>query len=187
MMRVVFLDRDGTINVDRGYVYRRDDWEFVPGAIEGLKLLQTADYALAVVTNQSGVARAYYTAEDVQELHRHMRALLEAEGVTLDAVAFCPHGPDEDCDCRKPRPGMARWIEAQLGDVVDAASSWMIGDKPADVGFGAALGLRTVLLASPYWKPEELTSPPTQIADSLLEAARFIVRNTASHSPHKET
>lgn len=174
-MRVVFLDRDGTINVDRGYVYRRDDWEFAPGAIEGLKLLQSAGFTLAVVTNQSGIAREYYTADDVAALHGHMRSLLATEGVAIEAVAYCPHGPEEDCDCRKPQPGMAKQIEDQLAEPVDFAASWMVGDKPADVGFGAALGLRTILLESRYWQPGELECEPTHTAASLLEAARYIV------------
>jgi D-glycero-D-manno-heptose 1,7-bisphosphate phosphatase len=177
--KVVFLDRDGTINVDRGYVARIDDWEFAPGAIAGLKLLRSAGYSLAVVTNQSGIARGYYTADDVSKLHAHMLALLAAEGVALDAVACCPHAPDEHCGCRKPLTGMARQVEAQIAETIDTAGSWTIGDKPADVQFGASLGTRTVLLESRYWTAGEFDAAPTHIAASLLAAAQFIARESA--------
>lgn len=175
MVRVLFLDRDGTINVDRGYVSRVEDWEFAPLAVEALRRLRAAGFALAVVTNQSGVGRGYYTAEDVERLHQHMQSLLAAAGIAIDAVAYCPHAPEDGCACRKPLGGMAETIERQLQEPIDFAASWMIGDKEADVCFGRTIGARTILLESRYWSAERLAVTPTHTAASLADAARILL------------
>lgn len=176
MRNVIFLDRDGTINVDHGYVHSRDQWEFTVRAPAALKKLQEAGYALGVITNQSGIARGLYTAADMRALHEYMSAELAREGVTIDAIAFCPHDRDSTCDCRKPMPGMAKHIEEQIG-AIDYATSWTIGDKTADMEFGHATGTKTALIRSQYWKEEELTTQPNIIADSLWEAVEAIVQN----------
>lgn len=186
-IKLVFLDRDGTLNVDRGYVGRREEWEWLPGVVEGLKRLRDAGFRLAVVTNQSGVAAGRYGVQDVDALHEYMRGELAAQGVELDAVAYCPHAPDAACDCRKPRTGLARQVERSLtsGSAsqtrtnavrVDYAASWTIGDKPGDAAFGLALGTRTALIRSRYWNAADLAVRPTLIADSLPAAADEIVR-----------
>jgi D-glycero-D-manno-heptose 1,7-bisphosphate phosphatase len=177
--RVVFLDRDGTINIDRGYVFRVEQFEFVAGAVEAMRRLREAGFHLAVVTNQSGIGRGYYTADDVERLHQHMRRRLELEGVAVSAVAYCPHGPQEDCPCRKPRGGMAGLVESQLRQPIDYRASWMIGDKPADVGFGVAIGVRTVLLESDYWTREEVDISPTAFAPSLEAAVEFVLKESS--------
>lgn len=172
---VIFLDRDGTLNVDKGFVHRREDWEFTDRAVEALRGLRDAGYALAVVTNQSGVGRGYFGLEDVLVLHEYVRQQLARQGVKLDAIAICPHAPDDGCDCRKPRTGMARQIEAQLGEPVAYERSWVIGDKLSDLRFGQALGVRVALLRSRYWDEDQLPAPPTLIADSLYESAQAIL------------
>jgi len=115
---VIFLDRDGTLNVDKGFVHRAEDWEFTDRAAEALRELREAGYVIALVTNQSGVARGFFTLADVRALHEDVRQRLARQGVTLDAIAICPHAPDDDCECRKPRTGMARQIETQLGEPI---------------------------------------------------------------------
>jgi D-glycero-D-manno-heptose 1,7-bisphosphate phosphatase len=177
--RVVFLDRDGTINIDHGYVFRVEQFEFVPGAAEAMRRLREAGFHLAVVSNQSGIGRGYYTADDVERLHQHMRVELEAQGVDVSAVAYCPHDPEEDCVCRKPRGGMADLVESQLQLPIDYRASWMIGDKPADVGFGHAIGARTVLLQSRYWTREEVDVSPTGFAPSLEAAVEFVIKESS--------
>jgi len=172
---LVFLDRDGTVNVDHGFVHRIEDWEFVNGAVEALKLLRAGGFSLAIVTNQSGVTRGYYTADDVVALHEHMRRVLFELGVQIDAIAFCPHGVSDNCACRKPGTLMSEEIERQLGESIRYSASWMVGDKTADVEFGMRLGTRTALLASRYWSNGECVRQPDIIADSLLDAARMIV------------
>src|SRR5262245_40432987 len=158
-VKVIFLDRDGTINIDHGYVYRVADWQLIEGAIEGLRILQAAGFRLAVVTNQSGVARSYYRLEDVEILHQHMRRQLAEAGVQLDAIALCPHGESPPCDCRKPRTGMARLAEQQLGAPIDYGASWTIGDKLTDLQFGISLGTQVALIRSRYWDDSQLVCP----------------------------
>lgn len=175
--KVAFLDRDGTINVDRGYVFEIERWQWCEGAIEGMKLLADAGFTLAIVTNQSAIADGRYTVADMDKLHEFMNAELGKHGVTVAAIGFCPHGRETtDCPCRKPKAGMAEQVEKVVGEI-DYAKSWTIGDKEADVGFGKHAGTKTALLKSQYWKPEEVQLKPDMIVDSLLEAAQKIVKS----------
>ena len=172
--KVVFVDRDGTINVDHVYVSRPEDWEFVHGAPEAIKLLRDAGYSIALVTNQSGIGRGLIERSDFWALHGHVQQLLAQCGTCIDAVAVCPHMPSACCSCRKPLTGMATQIEAALGEPIDYPESWMIGDKITDVQFGQALGTSTALIRSRYWNPTGLDVSPVLLADSLDEAARAI-------------
>ena len=177
---VVFLDRDGTINVDHGFVWRIEDWQYTAGAVPAIARLRRAGLAIAVVTNQSGIARGRYGVADVEALHAWAASHMAKHGAAVDVFAYCPHGTDEVCDCRKPLPGMAKQVEAALGEPIDYARSWMIGDKVSDLGFGAALSLRTVLLRSRYWQPPDLPCRPDHICDTLGEAADHILSNFSS-------
>ena len=144
---VLFLDRDGVINVDVGYLSDPAQLEFIPGSIEAMKEAQTRGYDIIVVTNQSGVARGYYTEEDVQALHAEMSRRLDAEGVHILAYYYCPHHPEgtveaykKACDCRKPNPGMlTKAIEEWH---VDIDGSFLVGDKPSDIEAAEAIGMR---------------------------------------------
>lgn len=172
--RVIFLDRDGTINVDTGYVNTIENWQWQPGVPAGLKQLQDNGFTLVVVTNQTGVGHRLYTVDDVQRLHSFMEAELAKHGVHLAAIAFCPHRQDAGCDCRKPRTGMARQIEAKVGPI-NYAASWMVGDKTKDVGFGQGVGVKTALIKSRYWTEADLSEqPPDMIVDSLADFAQKI-------------
>ncbi len=174
--KVVFLDRDGTLNVDHGYVNEAAMWEWIPGAIDACKKLQDAGYALAIVTNQSGIAQGLYTIDAMHELHRFMEAELEKHGVHLDAIAFCPHGREQhDCNCRKPNIGMAKQIEEKIG-AIDYANSWMVGDKEADALFGKNAGTKMALIRSRYWKDGSVSARPDVVVDSLAEAADIILQ-----------
>jgi D-glycero-D-manno-heptose 1,7-bisphosphate phosphatase len=172
---VIFLDRDGTLNVDKGFVHRMEDWEFTDRAPEALRDLREAGYALALVTNQSGVGRGYFTLDDVHVLHEHVQQRLAEQGVALDAIAVCPHAPDDGCDCRKPRTGMARQIETQLGEPIAYDRSWVIGDKLSDLELGRALDTQVCLLRSRYWHEGQLQDASVLIGDSLYQAAQAII------------
>lgn len=137
MNRAIFLDRDGTINVEKHYLHKIEDFEFLPGVIEGLKLLQDAGFLLIIVTNQSGIGRGYYSEEDFNVLTKWMMQTLEQSGVKITQVYFCPHLPDamiekyrKDCDCRKPRLGM--YLKAVEDYDIDLSQSYVIGDKIRD-------------------------------------------------------
>jgi D-glycero-D-manno-heptose 1,7-bisphosphate phosphatase len=149
--RAAFIDRDGVINEERGFVYRIEDFAFVPGAVDGLQQLQAAGYLLVIITNQSGIARGLYTEADYQRLSRHMRDVLAAKGVRLDAVEHCPHLPDApileyrvECDCRKPGPGMIQRAARRLG--IDVGASILIGDRTSDVEAGRRAAVRRCFL-----------------------------------------
>jgi len=174
--KLIFLDRDGTLNVDHGFVHRIEDWEFTDRAPEAVKKLRDAGYAVALVTNQSGIARGYFMMDDVRRLHHWMQECLAARQTALDAIAICPHSPDGDCLCRKPRTAMAKQVEQALGDTIDYASSWTIGDKLSDLRFGIALGTHTALLRSDYWTPGDLVTSPDIVVESLFEAVEEILR-----------
>ena len=181
--RAVFLDRDGTINVEKDYLYRVEDFEFIPGVPQALKKLQDAGFLLVVVTNQSGVARGYYTLEDVELLHRHMCSELLRYGVTLAGIYVCPHHPTEGnvpfrqkCLCRKGKPGMLIRAAEELN--VDLRASYMVGDKLADLEAGYSAGCTSLLVRTGHGAslilPSGLADVP--VFDDLPLAADLIMR-----------
>lgn len=142
--KAFFLDRDGVINVDLGYVSRIDDFTFMDGIFPVLRALSAKGYALIVVTNQSGIGRGYYTAEDFRVLTVWMLKRLADEGIEIDGVYSCPHSPELNCDCRKPEPGML--LQAIREHGIDPAVSWMVGDKPSDLAAAESAGIRNRVL-----------------------------------------
>ncbi|MRR53472.1 MAG: D-glycero-beta-D-manno-heptose 1,7-bisphosphate 7-phosphatase [Deltaproteobacteria bacterium] len=181
LQRAVFLDRDGVINVEKGYLHRIEDFEFLPGVPLALRLLKEAGFLLVVVTNQSGVARGYYSLETVHELHRHLQSELVVAGVTIDGFYICPHHPEHgsadsagECNCRKPLPGM---IERAISDFrIDPTRSYLIGDKLSDIEAGRAAGCRSLLVRTGYGAAVVQSVPQdVTIVDDLPAAARFIL------------
>jgi D-glycero-D-manno-heptose 1,7-bisphosphate phosphatase len=170
--RFVLIDRDGTINVEKDYLSDPAGLELIPGAADGLRSLQALGLGLVVVTNQSGIGRGYFTLDALGAIHGRLRDLLAEEGVTLDGLYFCPHGPDDDCDCRKPLPGMVLQAAKDLN--FNPKSAFVIGDKTADIDLGRAVGAKTVLVRTGYGKQHEGKCRPDHIADDLLAAAQWI-------------
>jgi D-glycero-D-manno-heptose 1,7-bisphosphate phosphatase len=168
----VFLDRDGTIVVDKEYLATTEGIELLPRAAEGLAALAGMGYVLVLVTNQSGVGRGYFPAAMVQAQYLRLQELLAPHRVHLAGMEFCPHGPDDGCACRKPRPGMLLTAARTLG--LDCAASFMIGDKEADVEAGRAAGCRTLRMA-----PPGTPSRADAVVADLVAAAAWIRQATA--------
>lgn len=151
MDRAVFLDRDGTLVVERGYITSPDMLELVPGAAGAVVRLKAAGWKVLVVTNQGAIGKGELTEETLGAIHFRMMALLSEAGASVDAIYFCPHHPDavrdemrEECDCRKPRPGMI--LRAASENSIDLAESVMVGDTTRDIEAGRSAGTRTVLV-----------------------------------------
>lgn len=144
--RAIFLDRDGTLNEDLGYVHRPEDWRWLPGVPEALARFRAASWLLVVVSNQSGIARGYFSREDLARLERWADNRLARLRAAPDAWYHCPHLPEitGPCSCRKPLPGLILQACADLG--IDAGASWMLGDRMRDVAAGVAAGCRAGLL-----------------------------------------
>jgi D-glycero-D-manno-heptose 1,7-bisphosphate phosphatase len=174
--RAVFLDRDGTLIVEKDYLADPDDVELVEGAVEALRRLRKAGFLLVVVTNQSGIARGLYTEADYHAVAERVDQELARRGVELDAVRFCPHHPDHTgpCDCRKPATGMYRDAAAELG--VDPARSWFVGDKPSDVLPARELGGQGILVRTGYGEAlEKEVADDVAVVDDLGAAAALIL------------
>jgi len=178
MHKAIFLDRDGTLNPDPGYISNPDDFNLYEGVAEALYKLQQAGFLLILITNQSGIARGLITPEQLASIHAKMQNQLARAGARIDAIYLWPHHPDfphkdglTDCDCRKPRPGLLQ-AEARLG-AVDFGGSWMVGDRDSDVAAGAAAGCRTVFIDR-GWAAEHGHGADA-IAATLDEAADAIL------------
>ncbi|ALB53892.1 D-glycero-beta-D-manno-heptose 1,7-bisphosphate 7-phosphatase [Cronobacter universalis] len=147
----IFLDRDGTINIDHGYVSEIDRFEFIDGVIDAMRELKAMGFALVLVTNQSGIARGMFTEAQFEQLTEWMDWSLADRGVDFDGIYYCPHHPEaaveefrQNCDCRKPQPGML--LSARDFLHIDMAASYMVGDKLEDMQAGAAAGVGTKVL-----------------------------------------
>ncbi len=180
--RYVLLDRDGTINVEKHYLADPGLVELYPGAGAALRNLRDHGFGLAVVTNQSGVARGKISMSQLDQVHARLNELLAKDGVSFDGVYFCPHGPDDDCNCRKPLPGMIEQASRELG--FDPAEAFVIGDKGIDIGLGRGVGATTVLVRTGYGAETEREhlADPHFIADDLTAAARWIIARAEAAS-----
>ena len=172
MKKAVFLDRDGTLNIDHGYVHKIDDFQFIEGSIDALKALKEMGYLLVLVTNQSGIARGYFSEDQFLQLTEWMDWSLADRGVDLDGIYYCPHHPEgkgeykEECECRKPKPGML--MKAAKDFNVDLEKSWMIGDGENDVLAGKNAGCKTVLIGNRDYQQDYTVSSLKEFIDRML-------------------
>ena len=182
----VFLDRDGTLIEEVGYLDRPERVELYPWSIGAVRALNRAGLRVVMVTNQSGVARGFFTEAVVDQVHRHIAALLEAGGARLDAYYYCPHHPDgktapyaRGCACRKPSRGLVDRAERELG--VDPRRSFAVGDRWLDVALARSVGARGILVRTGYGLGEEARPPDGLSADAIVnnlaEAVGWILRS----------
>jgi D-glycero-D-manno-heptose 1,7-bisphosphate phosphatase len=181
LRRAVFLDRDGTIGEELGYVNHIDRFQIFPYAAEAIRQLNLAEIPVIVVTNQSGIARNIFPETLVHEVHKKMVAELAAGGAWIDAIYFCPHKSEDACECRKPNPGLLE--RAAREHSLDLAASWVVGDRYADLEMGRAAGARGILVMTGYGRGEyELhrsiwPRQPDALAEYLWDAVRNILQN----------
>lgn len=181
----VFLDRDGTLIHDVGYLSRVEDVQWYPWSIDAIRLLNRAGFLVCVTTNQGGVGLGFYGPDLVHRVHAEMAEAVEASGGRIDGFFYCPHHPlavvesyRVECDCRKPRPGMIRQAEARFA--IDLARSFVVGDKIADVGLAANVGARGLLVKTGYGHAElerhggDIPGA-SFVAETVFEAASWIL------------
>ena len=190
MRRAIFMDRDGTLCEEVGYVNHLSRCRLLPRSLEAVRLINQAGFLAIVATNQSGVARGYFRESLVEEVHARLRGWAAEGGARLDALYYCPHHPSEGappyraaCDCRKPRPGML--LRAAREHAIDLPASYMIGDSLADLGAAAAAGVPAVQVLTGYGRGirehqrDRYREEPLHIAEDLLQAVRFILEREA--------
>jgi D-glycero-D-manno-heptose 1,7-bisphosphate phosphatase len=176
----VFLDRDGTLIEEVGYLSHIEELKLFPRAGEAIRLLNQHKLKAVVITNQSGVARGYFPESFVHLIHRKMQDLLKMEGAHLDGIYFCPHHPDEKCGCRKPAGGLVKKAVNDLD--LDCFKSYMVGDRGVDIELAHLVGAKGILVLTGYgkeeWKESEKGEKPKphHVAPDLYEAVQWILR-----------
>lgn len=176
---LVILDRDGVINHDsEDYIKHEDEFFPIAGSIEAISQLSRSGFQVCVATNQSGLGRGLFDEFTLSRMHELLRTLVEEQGGRIDGIFFCPHRPDENCDCRKPRPGLLNQLEEQFGRTV--AGAWFIGDTEKDIDVALAKGCKPILvltgkgtLTQETMAPEKLRDIP--VFDDLFSAAMFVI------------
>jgi D-glycero-D-manno-heptose 1,7-bisphosphate phosphatase len=189
MHRAVFLDRDGTVNEEVGYLRDLADLRLIPGAGDAIRRLNNAGLKVVLVTNQSGVARGYFPESLVHEAHERLDQMLSKEGARIDAVYYCPHHPTAGkssytivCDCRKPGTGLIDRAAQDLG--IDVKQSYVVGDKWSDVELGERTGAHTILVRTGFAPDDPGNIRPTHLSDpdfiahTIAEAADWIIQRT---------
>lgn len=180
-MKLVILDRDGVINEDSdAYIKSVQEWIPIPGSIDAIAQLSKAGWTVAVATNQSGIARGYYDLATLDAMHARLRELVAEQGGEVGLIVFCPHGPDQGCDCRKPRPGMLKTIADHYG--VALRNLWFVGDSQGDLEAAAAVDSQPVLVMT--GKGQKTLGGPlpagTLIFDDLAAVAAELIHKSAT-------
>lgn len=165
MNKAIFLDRDGTINIDYGYVYEIEKFKYLPDAIKGLKQLNDLGYLLIIVTNQSGIGRGYYTLTDFNKLNNYMIEDLKKQGINISKVYMCPHTEDDNCSCRKPKLSM--YYQAIKDFNIDLSKSYVIGDKGRDLALCEKENIKGILIT-------DKDNKQYLCKKNLYEAAKYI-------------
>jgi D-glycero-D-manno-heptose 1,7-bisphosphate phosphatase len=185
--RVVLLDRDGVINADRpGYILNWKQFTFLPGSKEALTILKEHGYRVHIVSNQSAVGRGLMTGEELDAITARMLRAIRRGGGEIEGVHYCPHRPDENCNCRKPKTGLLKEVARKFR--IPLRKAWLIGDKLTDMEAGNAVGCRTILVKTAVEPEAENVRPgqpdtPEVVAENLLDAVRYIVGEGTNRGP----
>ena len=173
----VFLDRDGTINQDTGYIDSPERLFIIDGAASAIKRLNSKGFRVVVITNQSGVGRGYFTKEAADSVNKKLEEVLKREGAHLDGIYYCPHHPDDNCECRKPRIGLLEKAKNDLA--IDFKKSYVIGDKGSDIEIAQSIGGKgiLVLIGSGKDEKQKLDHEPSYIATDLKDAVEWIIKD----------
>ena len=172
--KVVFLDRDGVINKEVGYLHKIKDFQFIDGVFDACLHFQLLGFKLVVITNQSGIGRGYYSEDEFHTVNNWMLEQFSARGIDVLDVIFCPHGPESGCDCRKPKPGML--TQASKKHSINMEDSWMIGDKEADITAANAAGIQNTILVKSGHAIDENNSKASFVLNSI-EQAKTVIRD----------
>ncbi|MBV4453576.1 MULTISPECIES: D-glycero-beta-D-manno-heptose 1,7-bisphosphate 7-phosphatase [Pseudomonas] len=178
MLKLLILDRDGVINYDSdAYIKSMAEWIPLPGSIEAIAQLSKAGWTVAIATNQSGIARGYYDIATLDAMHARMRTLVAEQGGEVGLVVYCPHGPDDGCDCRKPKPGMLKIIAEHYK--VPLAGIWFVGDSLGDLEAAKAVDCQPVLVKTGKGEKTQVKNLPvgTLIFDDLAAVAAELINN----------
>lgn len=173
MRKAIFLDRDGVLVEDIGFVHKIKDFKLVPNAIEGLKLLK--NYELFIITNQSGIGREIYKTKDFVKFNNHMLKELKKHSIEIKKTYYCPHKPEDNCDCRKPKTKFLKEVEKEFN--IDLKKSFVIGDRKSDFEMGRNAGCKTVYVLAGNEINDKNAIKPDYFAKDLLDAARWVIEN----------
>lgn len=179
-MKLLILDRDGVINEDSdAYIKSVAEWIPIPGSIEAIAQLSKAGWTVAVATNQSGIARGYYDLATLEAMHARLRELVAQQGGEVGLIVYCPHGPDDGCDCRKPKPGMLQTIARHYQ--VDPSGIWFVGDSGSDLKAALAVDSQPVLVKTGKGERTLAGSLPanTLVFDDLAALAAELIHSSA--------
>jgi D-glycero-D-manno-heptose 1,7-bisphosphate phosphatase len=171
-IKTIFLDRDGVINKEINYLYKKNDFIFINGIFEACLYFQSQGYKIIIVTNQSGIHRGYYNEEDFKLLSDWMCSKFINQGINILDIFHCPHDPKSNCDCRKPKPGM--FFKAQQKYNINMNKSWMIGDKEVDIKAANAAGIKKTILVRSGHPIDETNSKSRFIIDSIKDSTNII-------------
>jgi len=172
MEKGIFLDRDGVINIEKNYLYKIEDFEFVDGIFNSLKKIQNLGYKIFVITNQSGIARGYYTLEDFNKLTLWMIEEFKNNEIVISQVELCPHGPNDDCLCRKPKTKMIENILKNYD--IDLKKSWLVGDKSSDILCAKNAGISNTIQVKSGHNFDENESEANYICESISDIHKII-------------
>lgn len=172
LKKAIFIDRDGVINIEKDYLYKIEDFEFISGVFEALRAFLKKGYLLFIITNQSGIGRGYYTFEDFKLLTNWMLKELNKQNIEIKDVQFCPHTPNEECLCRKPNTGMIDNILKKYS--LDLENSWLIGDKASDIKCAKNAKIKNTIQVKSGHSFNENLSEATYVCETILDSVKFI-------------